>query len=85
MDLTGLRLLRTYSDTGGLEEAQCESAGAYAHGDRGTRQDAARNHAHRFTGKKSKFRQAPANFGRSFGIGCRHGRNPRRSTGRQIG
>jgi hypothetical protein len=84
MDLTELRLLRTYSDTGSLEQPQCESAGAYAHGYRGARQHPARDYAHRLTRKKPKFRQAPANFGRSFAIRGAHGGHPRRSTGRQV-
>jgi len=59
MELPERRLLRTYADTGGLEQPQRESTGTYADGYRCPRQHPTRDDAHGLAGKKSKLRQAP--------------------------
>ena len=59
LSLGGLRLLRTYADTGGLEESQCERTRTDAHSNRCPRHQAPGDDANDLTRQKAQFSQPP--------------------------
>ena len=62
MGLGGLRLLRTYADTGGLKESQRERTRTDAYGNGCPRHQTPGDDANGFTGQKTQFSQPAPQF-----------------------
>src|SRR5450631_1505103 len=62
MDLGWLRLLRTYADTGGLEESQSKGTRTYAHGNGCLSHQTPGDDTHGLTGQKAQFSQPTPQF-----------------------